>query len=324
MNDKKITMILDPIIQTFVNALTAKGGTPLYKLSPKDARKVLFDLQAAPVEKLPADIEDRSIPVGPKGSVNIRIIRPQGNKNVLPVIIFMHGGGWVLGDKETHDRLVREIVQGTQAVLILVDYTRAPEGQYPIAHEEGYAVAKWIAENSKSLNLDSSRMAIAGDSVGGLMATAITMMAQKRGGPKFIFQLLFYPVTDANFNTPSYNDFAQGPWLTKPAMEWFWNNYVPDKKIRSDALVSPLQASLEQLKQLPPAFITTNEFDVLRDEGEAYAHKLMQAGVPVVAIRLIGTIHDCLMLNPLAKAPVVRAAIAQANQMLTNVFYPKK
>jgi len=172
-------------------------------------------------------------------------------------------------------------------------------------------------------SLDSSRMAIVGDSVGGLMATAIAMMAKERGGPRFIFQVLFYPVTDANFDTPSYEQFAQGPWLTKPAMEWFWDNYVPNKADRTQPLASPLRASLEQLKNLPPALIITNESDVLRDEGEAYAHKLMQAGVPVIAVRTLGMIHDCLMLNAITQSPGVRLGIALANGMITNVFAKK-
>lgn len=218
MDNKTNNLALDPIIQKFVDTFAVQNSTLMYKLPIPDARKVLSDVQATPVTTLPADIEDRTIPVEPTGSTNIRIIRPQGNTQVLPVIIYMHGGGWVLGDAATHDRLVREIANGAQAAVVFVDYTRAPEGQYPIAHEQGYATAKWVAENAKSLNVDNSRMAIAGDSVGGTMATAIAMMATQRGGPHFIFQALLYPVTNADFNTPSYNQFAEGPWLTKAAM----------------------------------------------------------------------------------------------------------
>ncbi len=311
--------ILDPIIQKFVDALSKRGGKPLYELSVKDARKVLDDLQAGPVLTLPADIEDRTVPSA-YGDIKIRIIRPQKNTQTLPVIIYMHGGGWILGDTKTHDRLVREITNGTQATVVFVDYTPAPEGQYPLAHEQGYAVAQWVVKNSTTLNVDSSRMALMGDSVGGLMATAIATMAQERGGPHFIFQVLFYPVTDAHFDTCSYQQYAEGPWLTRPAMEWFWNSYVPNKADRSTPLASPLKASLDQLKGLPPALIFTNEYDVLRDEGEAYAHKLMQANVPVVAIRLLGTIHDCLMLNAITDTPAVRSAIALANYTLVEAF----
>jgi acetyl esterase len=313
------TLILDPIIQKFVDALAKKGGKPLYTLSPADARKVLDDLQKELVALQPADSEDRTI-TGPHGPIHLRIVRPKGNTQVLPVIIYIHGGGWILGNKNTHDRLVREIANGTQAAIVFVDYTPAPEGQYPLAHEQGYAAAQWAKEHSKELNIDSSRMVIMGDSVGGLMATAIAMMAQERGSPQFKMQVLFYPVTDANFDTPSYKQFADGPWLTKPAMEWFWDAYVPNKADRKKPLVAPLQASLDQLKKLPPALIFLNENDVLRDEGEAYARKLIQAGVPVAAFRTLGVIHDCLLINAITQAPAIRAIITAANKIISEAF----
>ncbi len=324
MNNSITKLILDPVIQKFVDDLAKQGGKPVYKLSFEDARKLLDDLQSKPVELLPADTEDRTISEGSIGPVKIRIIRPKGNTNILPVIIYMHGGGWVLGDKKTHDRLVREIANGAQAAVVFVEYTPAPEGQYPMAHEQGYATVQWVVKHSKELNLDCSRMVIAGDSVGGLMATAIAMMSQERGGPRFLFQLLFYPVTDANFDTPSYQQFAEGPWLTKAAMEWFWDSYVPNKTDRTKPLAAPLRASLDQLKHLPPALIFTNEYDVLRDEGEAYAHKLTQAGVSVSAFRSIGAIHDCLMLNPITQSPGVRSTITLANRKLLEIFTKKE
>ncbi len=309
---------LDPKVQEFLDSI--KGGTPLYKLSPAEARKVLIQVQSAPIKKLPADIQDLTIPVGPRGSVDIRIVRPEGNTDILPVVIWIHGGGWVLGNKETHDRLMREIANGVEAAVVFVDYTPAPEGQYPTAHEEGYAAAQWVAQNGKTLKLDTSRMAIAGDSVGGLMATAIAMMAHERKGPSFLFQVLLYPVTDAHFDTPSYLQFASGYFLEREAMKWFWDNYVPDIAMREQPLVSPLRASLEQLKNLPPTLLVVNEADVLRDEGEAYAHKLLQAGVPTASIRLIGITHDSAMLNPLTDAPGVRTEIAAAIHALKQAF----
>jgi acetyl esterase len=317
VNENK--MILDPIVQTFVDALAKQGGTPIYKLSPADARKLLENAQSGDVKTLPADIQDLTIDTA-HGDVNLHIYRPQGITHTLPIIIFIHGAGWVMGSQKTHDRLVREITNGAQAAVVFVQYTLAPEGQYPLLHEQGYAAAKWIHEHSTELNLDNSRMAIVGDSVGGCMATSIALMAQERGGPKFIFQALFYPVANARFDTASYEQFAQGPWLTKSAMQWFWDNYVPNQADRALPFASPLQASLEQLKGLPPTLLFTNENDVLRDEGEAYAHKLMQAGVSVVAMRLIGMIHDSMMLNAISQAPAVRTAIALANQMLRDVF----
>lgn len=300
--------------------MNRQGGTPIYKLSPEDARKVLSDLQAAEVAKLPADIEDRIIPAGPGGKVSIRIIRPQGNKENLPVVMYFHGGGWVLGDKGTHDRLVREIANGASAAVVFVNYTPSPEAKYPTPIEEVYAATKYIAENGKDLNLDTSRLAVAGDSVGGNMAAAVLLLAKERGGPKISYQVLFYPVTDANFDTRSYQQYSTDIWLTLEAMKWFWDNYLPDKETRKHPTACPLHASIDQLKGQPPALIITDENDVLRDEGEAYAHKLIQAGVNVTAVRFLGTIHDFVMLNPLAGTPATCSAISLANENLRNAF----
>jgi len=321
--NKDAHALLDPVVQEFLNSLAAQGGKPLYELPVTEGRKIFTELQSGTIFMPPVDIKDLTIPVGPKGSLNIHIYRPKGNNELLPVVIFIHGAGWTFGNQTTHGRLVREITNGAEAAVVFVDFTLAPEGQYPTAHEEGYAAAKWIAENGKSLNLDTTRMAIAGDSVGGLMATAITMMSKDRGGPKFIFQLLFYPVTDARFDTESYLKYEKGYFLEMAAMKWFWDSYVPDTSIRAEPYVSPLRASLEQLKDLPPALIITNENDVLRDEGEAYAHKLIQAGVSVVGVRYLGLTHDSAMLNALARAPEVRAMISQACHALKEVFSKK-
>ena len=202
-----------------------------------------------------------------------------GNNNKLPVVMYFHGGGWILGDKITHDRLIREIANGSDAAVVFVNYTPSPEAQYPVPLEEAYTATKYIAENGSKFNLDTSKIVVVGDSVGGNMATAVTMMAKERGGPDILFQLLFYPVTDSNFDTDSYNELATKHWLTKEAMKWFWDNYLPDKDLRNEPTASPLQASLDQLSELPPAMIINGEYDVLRDEGTAYAHKLNEAGV---------------------------------------------
>lgn len=315
--------LLEPATRKFVENVNKQGGTPIYKLSPKDARKVLSDLQASEVAKLPADVEDLNIPAGSDGQVSIRIIRPKGNKEVLPVVMYFHGGGWVLGDKGTHDRLVREIANGAGAAVIFVNFTPSPEAQYPEPIEEAYTATKYIAENGKNLNLDSSRLAVAGDSVGGNMAAAVLLLAKERGGPKIDYQVLFYPVTDANFDTASYQQFAGDIWLTREAMKWFWDNYLPDKEARKQPTASPLQASVEQLKGQPPALIITDENDVLRDEGEAYAHKLIQAGVNVTAVRYLGTIHDFVMLNALAGTPATCSAVGLVNENLRAVFARK-
>lgn len=312
--------LLEPATRAFIEKVNKQGGTPIYQLSPKDARKVLSDLQAAQVAKLPADVDDLEIPVGPEGRVSVRIVRPKGNKETLPVVMYFHGGGWVLGGKDTHDRLVREIANGANAAVVFVNFTPSPEAKYPTPVEEAYAATKYVSENGEKLNLDSSRLAVAGDSVGGNMAAAVLLLAKERGGPKIDYQVLFYPVTDANFNTQSYQQYATGIWLTREAMKWFWNNYLPDEEARKQPTASPLQASLDQLRGQPPALIITDENDVLRDEGEAYAHKLMQAGVNVTAVRYLGTIHDFVMLNPLAGTPASCSAIGLANENLRAAF----
>jgi acetyl esterase len=315
------TSNVDPAIQEWLKTLS---GPPIYALSPADARKVLDKVQEFPVTKLPSEIEDRTIPVGPLGSTRVRIVRPHGTKDRLPVVMYFHGGGWILGDKETHDRLIREIANGAHATVVFVDYEPSPEAKYPVAIEEDYAATKYVAENAQAFNVDASRLAVAGDSVGGNMVAVTTLLAKERGGPKICFQLLFYPVTDANFDNGSYNQFADGPWLTRAAMKWFWDAYLPDEAKRKEPTASPLQASLEQLKDLPPALVITDENDVLRDEGEAYAHKLANAGVKVTAVRYLGGIHDFVMLNPISATPEARGAIAQANDALRKAFANKE
>ncbi|PVX83657.1 alpha/beta hydrolase [Paraburkholderia unamae] len=306
----------------FVDTLTAKGGPPIYTLSPSDARTVLLGAQSAPVSKLPAHIEDRIFPVGPTGDVKVRIIKPaKKSAGTLPVVMYFHGGGWVLGDAATHDRLVREIANGSDAAVVFVDYERSPEARYPTAIEQAYAATAYVAQHGKELDVDPQRMALAGDSVGGNMVAAVSILAKQRHGPKFRFQVLFYPVTDANFEDGSYQEFSHGPWLTKNAMKWFWDAYLPDASKRNEITASPLQATIADLQGLPPALVITDENDVLRDEGEAYAHKLMQAGVDVTAVRYLGSIHDFVMLNALSNTPAARAAIGQANAMLRRELH---
>lgn len=306
---------------SWLRSLEAQGGPPIYTLSPIEARSVLVKIQSSvPIPQLPAESEDRTISGGPTSEISLRVVRPQGVTTILPVIVYFHGGGWVLGDKGTHDRLIRELANGAGATVVFVEYARSPEARYPVAIEQGYAATNWVAEYGNILGVDSSRLVVAGDSVGGNMATVVAMLAKERGGPKIGFQALFYPVTDANFETQSYQQFgADGYWLTREAMRWFWDSYAP-VTLRNDPKVAPLRASLEQLRGLPPALVITDENDVLRDEGEAYAHKLMAAGVPTVGTRYLGTIHDFMMLNPITSTPAVRAAISQVTNTLRIAF----
>jgi acetyl esterase len=311
---------LEPVTQRFIDDLMAAGGPPVYTLSPAAARALLVRQQSVPVAKPDAHIEDVTFPVGPKGAVRVRIVRPKDSKGLVPVIMHFHGGGWVLGDVNTHDRLIREIAVGARVAVVFVDYDRAPEVQFPIPLEEAYAATKYVAENGSTLNVDSSRLAVVGDSAGGNIATAVTLLSKERRGPKISFQLLFYPVTGANFESGSYTQFQDGPWLTKAAMEWFWNAYLPDKAARRAIFAAPLTATPDQLEGLPNALVITAENDVLRDEGEAYARKLWEAGVRVTCTRYIGAVHDFVMLDAIADSPAARSAIAQANAALISAL----
>ena len=314
------TSILEPKTQAFVDALNAQGGRPLYELSYADARKVLEDAQAIEVRKLPADVEEKILPVGPGGEVSVRIYRPKGAKGLLPVVMYFHGGGWILGSKNTHDRLLRDLVNGSNAAFVFVNYTPSPEAQFPVPIEQDYAATKYIAEHGKELGLDSSRLAVAGDSVGGNMVAVVTQLAKERKGPAIRCQVLFYPVTDSSLSQKSYEEFADGPWLTKRAMEWFWDAYAPNKEDRKKTTASPLSATVEQLKGLPPALLIVDENDILRDEGEAYARKLIQSGVDVTAVRVLATHHDFALLNALADTPATKATVLLASQKLAEAL----
>lgn len=298
--------------KALVDALTAQNNPPLYTLSPAAARRVLTEAQSRPVDKPDADIRDLDLPVGPTGTVPVRIVRPKNATGALPLIFYMHGGGWILGDKDTHDRLVRELAVGAKAVVVFPGYTPSPEAQYPTAIEQSYAVLSHVVENAGDFDVDPGKVAVAGDSVGGNMATVMALLSKERHGPKITVQLLFYPVTDADFNTASYEAFADGPWLTRQAMQWFWEAYLPEEQRRHEITASPLWATVDQLRDLPPALVLTAENDVLRDEGEAYARKLVEAGVQVACLRCNGTHHDFMMLNALADTAPTRAAIALA------------
>ncbi len=302
--------------QGFLDALAAGGGKPLETLAPKDARAVLSGAQAGvKVDVSGIRVERRTIQADGQ-PLQIRVVRPEGATGELPVFMFFHGGGWVLGDYPTHERLIRDLVVGSGAAAVYVDYTPSPEAQFPTAINQAYAATRWVAEHGQEIGVDGSRLAVAGNSVGGNMAAVVAIKAKEAGTPKLRFQALLWPVTDANFNNASYNQFAEGHFLTRNMMQWFWNSYTTDPRQRDDIHASPLRASLEQLKGLPPALVQTAEMDVLRDEGEAYAHKLDAAGVSVTAVRYNGMIHDYGLLNVLSTVPAVRSAMDQAAQAL--------
>ena len=311
-------MCIEKETDAFLQMLAKGGGPPLYTLSPQDARNVLREVQSGSIQKPDVDIEGRTIPF--KHEIPIRIIRPKGNTNVLPVTMYFHGGGWVLGDKDTHDRLMREIAHETPCAVVFVGYTPSPDVQYPSQNEEAYAATKWVAEHAKEINVDGNKLAVTGDSAGGNVAIAVSLLAQERKGPAILFQVLFYPATNAAFDSESCKEFKDGPWLTLGAMKWCWDLYAPDHSVWGEPTCSPLRAPTDMLKGLPPALILTDEYDVLRDEGEAFARKLMEAGVVTTVVRYNGTIHDFVMLNALAQTPATRAAIAQACHSLRCAF----
>jgi acetyl esterase len=309
-----VTIQLEPEAAEF--ARTTANPPYLFDLGPEKGRKVVDEVQSGPVPKHEVEIEDRIIAGGPTGQVSVRILWPEKAPQLLPVIVYIHGAGWVFGNAHTHDRLIRELAVGAHAAVVFPNYSLSPEAKYPTAIEEIYAVVKWVEEQGASYGLDANRLVVAGDSVGGNMAAAVTLMAKERGGPKIGRQLLFYPVTDASFDTESYRQFATGYFLRRDAMMWFWDQYLADPKQRDEITASPLRATVDQLRGLPPALVITAEADVLRDEGEAYAHKLREAGVRVTAARFLGIIHDFVMLNALANTAAARAAIALANHWL--------
>ena len=312
-------VVLEPAAQRFA-AMAATPPSPA-DLDPVEGRQRLDEMQRDQTPKPDVDMQDLLAPGGPSGHLAVRIVRPKGAQGSMPVLLYLHGGGWVLGSSETHDRLIRELAIRADAAVVFPEYTRAPEARYPTAIEECYAVAQWIAGHGGEHGLDGNRMAVAGDSTGGNLATVVTMLAKQRGGPRLVEQVLFYPVTDANFETESYRSFAEGFHLSRRQMQWFWDQYAPNPREREQATASPLRAGIDQLRGLPPAVVITGEADVLRDEGEAYANKLRQAGVPVIAVRYQGIIHDFVMLNALADTNAARSAIAQAGASLRATLH---
>ncbi|SDT11956.1 alpha/beta hydrolase [Pseudomonas granadensis] len=302
--------------QTFLNTLAAGGGKPLEQLSPKEARAVLTGAQnSVKVDLSGVEVTHRTITFEGK-PLKLTVIRPEKVKGELPAFMFFHGGGWVLGDYPTHARLIRDLVVSSGAVAVYVDYTPSPEAHYPTAINQAYAATQWVAENGQQINVDGKRLAVAGNSVGGNMAAVVSLMAKEKATPKIRFQLLLWPVTDSHFETDSYKQFAEGHFLSKNMMTWFWDSYTTDLSARAQIYASPLKASIDQLKGLPPALVQTAGLDVLRDEGEAYAQKLDAAGVDVTAVRYNGMIHDYGLLNPLSQVPEVKAAMRQAGTEL--------
>ncbi len=315
LEKEKVDYAVDPRltkeVKNFLKALNS-GGPPVESLSYEDARNVLVEAQkSVKVDLSGIEVSEKTINTDGY-TIDLNIVRPEGVKGKLPVFIFIHGGGWILGDFPTHQRLVRDLVVLSGFAAVFVNYTRTPDAQYPQAINEIYAATKWVAEHGDEINVDGTNMAIVGNSVGGNMSTVTTLMAIEKGGPHIKLQVLMWPIVDSNFETDSYKQFGEQRFLTKSLMMWMYDLYTKDPKQRKEIYASPLQATKDQLKGLPPALIQVAENDILRDEGEAYGRKLDEAGVKVTTIRYNGVIHDFGMLNGLAEIPETRSLVLHA------------
>ncbi|MGU3502479.1 alpha/beta hydrolase [Mycobacterium sp. C31M] len=313
---------IKPVLEPEAAQLCEDTDAPpyLYQLPPEEGRKKVDELQSGEVQLPEVDEEWITVEGGPTGSVPVRIVKPAGASGALPVVCYIHGAGWVFGNAHTHDRLVRELAVGAEAAVVFPEYDLSPEAKYPIAIEQNYVAAQWVFAHGSEKGLDASRFAVAGDSVGGDMAAVLTLMAKDRGDVTIAHQVLLYPVTAADFDTPSYHQFAEHYYLSREAMKWFWDQYTDDDAQREEIYASPLRASVEQLEGLPPALVITAEADVLRDGGEAYAAKLREAGVPVTQVRFGGAIHDFMMFNALRSTQAASSAITLVQNTLREAL----
>ncbi len=294
--------------KAYLKVLNA-SSTPVESLGPKGARDVLTNAQNAVKVDL-SGIDESEKWIDTDGMrIKLNLVRPAGVTGQLPVFIFIHGGGWVLGDYPTHRRLVRDIVVESGYACVFVNYTPSPEARFPVATNEIYAATKWVAENGNEINVDSKRMAVVGNSVGGNMTMATTLQAKEKNGPEIKCQILMWPVTDAHMNYDSWKEYGSQRFLTSSLMTWMYDNYISSPADRDNILVSPVRASLEQLRGLPPTLIQVAENDILRDEGEALGEKLDQAGVEVTTLRYDGVTHDWGLLNGFATLPPTRTLI---------------
>src|ERR1044072_370841 len=324
--EKPIEVAVDPRlsrgVKAFLKVLNSGGGPPLETLPPLDAREVLVNAQASVQVDL-SGIEESEKTITADGyNIKLNIVRPEGAKGKLPVFMFIHGGGWVLGDSPTHKRMVRDLIVLTGYAGVFVNYTRTPDAQYPQAINEIYAATKWVAEHGDEIEVDGKKLGVVGNSVGGNMTAATALKAKEQGGPKIKVHIMMWPVTDANFERDSYKQFGDKRFLTTPLMKWMWDLYTIDPKQRKEIYASPLQATVEQLTGLPPALIQIAESDILHDEGEAYGRKLDEAGGKVPTVRDDGVIHDFGLLTGLAEEPAVRSLFEHAAAELKKYLQP--
>lgn len=307
-------MTLDPQAKFVLEQMEAAGAPPMHTLTPEEARKSIDVRALAGEPEEVGKVEDKVIP-GQEGEIAVRIYTPQG-QGPFPALVYYHGGGWVIGDLDTVDVICRLLANRADCVVVSVDYRLAPEHKFPAAAEDAYAAAKWVAENAPKIQVDARRIAVGGDSAGGNLAAVTALMARDRGGPSFVHQMLIYPVTHCNFDTESYNKNAEGYFLTKDSMVWFWNHYLRDGQDGKNPYASPLVA--DDLSGLPPALVITAEYDPLRDEGEAYAERLKAAGVAVEMTRYNGMIHGFFWMPQALEQG--KKAIEQAANALKDAF----
>jgi len=324
--EKPLEVAIDPRlsrgVKAFLKVLNSAGGPPLETMPPLEAREVLVQAQASvPVDLSGIEESDKTI-TADGYTIKLNIVRPEGVKGKLPVFIFIHGGGWVLGDYPTHKRMVRDLVVLTGFAGVFVNYTRTPDARYPRAINEIYAATKWVAEHGEEIDVDGKNLAVVGNSVGGNMTAVTALKARENGGPNIKLHIMMWPVTNADFETESFKQFGEKRFLTAPLMKWMWDLYIADPEQRKEIHASPLQATVEQLKGLPPALIQVAESDILRHEGEAYGRKLDEAGVSVTTVRYDGMIHDFGLLNGLAEEPAVRSLFEHAAAELKHYLQP--
>jgi acetyl esterase len=321
LTNKAIAQVNDAGVEShvkgFLKAVNAATTTPVSEM-PVDQARGTYTYATTVGEK--PDLSETEViekTIREDGlTVNLHIVRPAGVNKNIPAFMYFHGGIWFMGDFNTHKTLLHDLVVRTGMAAVFVDFTRTPDAHYPQQNNEAYAATKWIAEHGEEVRIDGSKLAVAGNSIGGNMATVVALMAKDKGTPQLKLQVLISPVTDANFETESYNKFADGYFLTKALMIKGWDLYIKDPEQRKEIYASPLQATAEQLKGLPPALVITEENDVLRDEGEAYARKLDAAGIYVIAIRYNGMTHDFVIINSLHGLPATQFAIQQVADAL--------
>jgi acetyl esterase/lipase len=312
---------IDPHVRAFLVELN-KDSSPFWELPQPKPQEIVTALQnATPVDMSGVKTVEKTISQDGR-SVKLYIMTPQQVTGKPGVLLFIHGGVWIVGNFQNHQRLLRDLVVGSGQVGVFVEYTSLPQAKYPIQMEENYAALKWVAAHASEFGADGTRIAVAGNSVGGDMSAALTLMTKDRNGPKIAYQVLLIPATDASVDTDSYHEFATGRFLSRSFMKYGWDLYAPDEATRNNPYVSPLRASHDELSGLPPALVITAENDPLRDEGEAYARKLKDAGVAVTATRYNGMIHDFVLLNAIHDAPGVQAAIRQASDGIRDALKP--